>query len=287
MASPCESLRDHVDRNLCARLESGKIEDALLEEERAVPWSHFALEGIEGEKLRHWLFGFRDQGAKSLFQAMMAPARRGGLGVVFDEEESGPARAAMDVYRDRKANCVEFASFFLMAADLLGIPAVPMELFEDAAGHFVEHIRIGVPGPETGEIVNVADLADGRFGPPADGEKGAVRTRREFLADYFNLKAVREKHADAAEGEIDFALRLDPRNHLALYNKAYYAAARGKPRHALSYLLRSIAAYPRYPLAYWNLKRVAEGLGETEIAAWAFERYQALYSNSDDGDAKE
>ncbi len=248
----------------------------LLKAGRSVPWSRFQVEGPKGESLRSWILKFEK--TQPLFAAMIAPADQGGLGIVFDEEESGPARGVMDVYRDRKANCIEFVAFFLMAADLLGLPAVAMELFEDAEGYFVEHVRIGIQDPATGQVTHAADVANGFFGEPPDAEKWVALTRREFLSYYYNLKGVREKDAASAESEIDFALRLNPRNYLGLYNKAYYSAARGKPRHALSYLLKSISSYPRYPFAYWNLKRIAEQLGESEIAEWASERYQQLFT---------
>jgi tetratricopeptide (TPR) repeat protein len=248
----------------------------LLKGGRSVPWSRFHLEGAEGETLRNWILSFHS--AEELFAGMLAPPDKGGLGISFDDEESGPARGPMEVYRDRKANCIEFVGFFLMAADLLGIPAVPMELFEDAQGDFVEHVRIGFPDPSSGEVTRVADLADGSFGPPAAGERWVTLTRGEFLSYFYNLKGVREQDTGAAEAEVDFALRLNPRNYLALYNKAYYAAARGKPTHALSYLLKSISAYPRYPLAYWNLMRIADQLDRPEIAVWAFEGYRALFT---------
>jgi tetratricopeptide (TPR) repeat protein len=296
---PCDNLTDKIDRGLCRRLADENLIDestlnsgdgritpefydrmiplvesrreawALLKAGRSVPWSRFALEGSQGDKVRKWISSFR--GAEDLFEVIRAK-------IAFDKEETGPARDPLDVYRDGKANCIEFVALFLMAADLLGIPAVPLELFQDAQGNFVEHVRIGIKDPATGRVSHAADLASGVFGKPANGERWVELTRREFLSDYYNLKGVREKDATTAEAEVDFALRLNPRNYLGLYNKAYYAAARGKPTHALSYLLKSIAAYPRYPLAYWNLMRIADQLDRPEIAAWAFERYRDLFT---------
>lgn len=218
--------------------------------------------------------GFDYAAAKAgrLFEAMIRPVSRGGLGLRFDTEEKGPLRDAVGVYRDRIANCEEFVVLYLMAADLCGIPAVPMELFQNASGNPQLHLRIGIQNPQTGDVELVADLADNSFGRPSESEVSITLTRLEMLAYYYNLRGVREQNPFRAESYVDFAYRLNPDNYLILHNRAYYRAQRGALREARALLLQSIANYPHYQPAYWNLRVIADRLHNPELSQWALQQ---------------
>lgn len=279
----------------------------FLRRGREIPWSHFDLDPgtLDDEALRGWVgstisridggllregyrvrnFEYTLEKARRLFAAMIAPAADGGLGLRFDDVEEGPARNPIGVYRDRTANCVEFTVLFLMAADMAGIPVVPMELFQNGSGDLQEHIRIGIRDPESGGIQAVVDLENNYFGPPPSGEISLSLNRLELLAYYYNMKGTREAdrrwvEADVnlrrAEADTNFAYRLNPRNYLILYNRAYYAATNGRLREARRCLLESIVNYPRYPRSYWNLHVIARDLGETRLSGWALQRYRDL-----------
>lgn len=269
MAPPCELLPNSADASMCQQLTTNNISQ--------FPWSVGALTGPEGAAFLKWV-STHDQNPKSLFEAMIAPTTQGGLGLSFEEDGKGPGRSPLEVFRDRKANCVEFVSLYLAAADLLEIPAVPMELFEDENANRVLHARIGILDPATGDVDQVADIANGYFGPPKPREQWSTLSQKEFLAYYYNLKGVRRGETGEAEAYVDLALSLNPKNYLILFNKAYFDSRHGNDRKALSELLRSISNYRGYPYSYRNLRLVAIRLGQQEIADWALEQLEAFTS---------
>lgn len=290
------------DRNLAPELYSVALLRAQTDRRawdfvrrgREIPWVHHdsSPRGREETQLVRWIrdedskinrdlfqMGFRQcdfdyvaAKARLLFEAMIRPVSLGGLGLRFDTQETGPLRDVVGVYRDRIANCEEFVVLFLMAADLCGIPALPIELFQDAAGNPQLHLRIGIQNPQTGEIEFVADLANGFFGRPSQGEAAVTLTRLEMLSYYYNLKGAREPNPLRAASFINFAYRLNPGNYLTLCNEAYYRARGGALREAKGLLLQSITNYPHYPPAYWNLRVIAERLGDQTLSQWALQR---------------
>jgi hypothetical protein len=213
---------------------------------------------------------------RELLAEMTKPAKDGGLGLTFDTDEGHAARSLIDVWRDRKANCVEFADLFLQASQIAGIPVEPLELYQDANGASQQHVRIGLRNPATSSVEKIVDLQSGYFSDPIPGELWTPISKRELLADYYNMRGAREDDATRAEADIDIALQLNPHHYLILFNKAYYCYRREDLGAAKDLLLASIRSNPRYARAYQNLILVAGDLGDRKLASWAEGRRKNL-----------
>jgi len=213
---------------------------------------------------------------QKLLAEMTKSVKDGGLGLEFDTEESHPARTVIDVWRDRKADCVEFADLFLLASEIAGVPVEPLELYQDANGASQQHVRIGLRNPATGAVEKIVDLQSGYFGDPISGELWTTISKRELLADYYNMKGTREGDATQAEADVDIALQLNPHHYLILFNKAYYCYRRDDLSSAKDFLLASVRSNPRYARAYQNLMLVARDLGDRDLASWAEGRHKIL-----------
>lgn len=214
--------------------------------------------------------------AQRIFLCMTESPSRGGLGLQFDSEGSG-TRTLADTYRDRRANCLEFVNFYLVAARIAGIEAVPLERFRDGTGSEL-HVAVGLLDPVTGQIGTIIDLEGSRFGPPRNDEIWSEISGRELLAYYYNARGIRNPDPIRGEQEIDLALRLNPGNYLLLFNKACLAVQRGALEEGRDLLLESAAAFPGYGPAYYNLNAVALRLQDDALAGWAWRHYTDLSS---------
>ncbi len=213
-----------------------------------------------------------------LFAYMIRPRSEGGLGLRFDTQQ-GPPRTATDVFRNRRATCLDFVNFYLMATQAASIPAVPLELFENASGVQM-HAAIGVMDPSTNQLQLVIDLmSPARVRAPRNGEVWSEVSRREQLSYFYNQRGIRNADVQAGEADIDLALSINPGNYLLLFNKAFYADRRSELTDARNLYLESIAANPTYAPAYFNLNSVALRLQETGLAQWAWQRYAAYTAN--------
>jgi len=167
-------------------------------------------------------FSFDVELSRRLFVRLTLPPSQGGLGLTFDPILKNSPRSLGEIFTQRHANCLDFTVLFLMIADLAGLPLVPINLYKEGSGKAIDHLRIGLKNPRTGIVEKIADIQVAYFGDSKSGEIWAPVSRRELLSFYYNAKAVKESDPQKAEAHTDFALRLGPRNYLALFNKGFY-----------------------------------------------------------------
>lgn len=172
-------------------------------------------------------------------------------------------------------NCVRFADFFLMHADLAGIKALPALLLRGSSERHLVHVAVAFLKWDKSSIGEIANIArPGSLEKPRPGELWVTISRRDLLAFNYMLKGVEEKDLKKKREYVATALKLSPNNYLALFNMAYIAYTGGKYQEALDLNLRATLSNPLYPPAYWNLSLAAEAVGDSKLSRWARKRYQ-------------
>jgi tetratricopeptide (TPR) repeat protein len=214
-------------------------------------------------------FAYDVELGRRLFQALIRAQAEGGFGLQFESDRSKPPKTLRDIYRDRKAACLDFTVLLVMAGAMAGIPVVPIYSYQNEVGDIEDHLRIGFKNPQTGKIEKIADLETNYFGEPWAGEVWAPVPKLELLAYYYIAKALAETDQRKREAFLDFALKLAPHNYLALYNKGNVRLREKGYPEAVRYFQASIRANPNYPYAYKNLFHAADGMKDPVLTQWA------------------
>lgn len=222
-------------------------------------------------------FAYRLELGRRIFESFRRGRDEGGFGLSFDAAETFP-RSLVQIYRDRKATCLDFANLYLMAAGIAGLPVVPVELLR--SGNKVQHhlaVAFLDPASTTNAIHTIVDLQPpASFGPPPSWEVWSPLSKLDLVVHFYNAKGVRDLDATKGEVMIDLALSLSPRNYLALFNKSYWEALRGNYLKAKGYLLASITSNPIYSRSYWNLHVIADATNDEVTSRWALGEWKRI-----------
>jgi hypothetical protein len=231
---------------------------------------------LSKKELAEGSFAYQLEFGRRLSAYFRLDRKEGGFGLAFDSTELSP-RSLVQIDRDRKASCIDFANLFLMAADLAGLPVVPVELLK-AGSETQHHVALAFLDPlDAKSIRSIIDLqASVPLGPPLTSETWSILPRRDFLAHYHIAKGVRDPDAKKGEAQVDLALDLSPSNYLALFDKSYWEALRGDYQRASAHLRASIVSNPIYSRAYWNLHIIAKAMNDAPTSHWALDDWKRV-----------
>ncbi len=191
-----------------------------------------------------------------IFDFIMKPAKRGGMGIVFDDEQKDPEKDALGVIKAGKATCVEFAILYIALANLAGIEAKPVHVHYDNPIMLNDHALVGVE--LEGDDVLFMDLmtkAIGVFSKNRPDARWTFMSKLDLLAQDYNLKSTlnlppgeEEPSLDHMRSKLLRALAFSPNDYIILSNLGYIEYRYGDNLDvSLNYLLRSQEARPSDP----------------------------------------
>lgn len=218
---------------------------------------------------------------KTILGKARVPRPETSLGLVIDGDLAQPEKSLGEIFRKRKASCLEFTIFFLWAAQKAGIEVVPISSYRDILGATQEHVMVGFKNPQTKKLEKVADIGYPYFGDPDGREVLGEVPVAELWAEWFNAQGWQGMDAGRIEAYIDQALQMSPNHFLFLYNKGVCRGDAQDYVAAKRYFLASIRANPNYPNSYRNLYLIGKDLDDAKLAQWANKRFFSLPENSD------
>lgn len=194
--------------------------------------------------------------ALDIFDFIRKPAKRGGMGIVFDEEQKDPEKNALEIIQAGKATCIEFAILYIALANLAGIDAKPVQVNYDNPITPSDHTLVGIE--LAGDDVLFMDLMvndSGVFSKQRPDARWIFMSRLDLLSHDYDLRALMNGPAGEADPCNEYvkskmlrALSFSPGNHIGLSNLGQLELiCGGNLERSLNYFLMSEKARPEDP----------------------------------------
>jgi len=194
--------------------------------------------------------------ALDIFDFIRKPAKRGGMGIVFDEEQKDPEKNALGVIKAGKATCIEFVILYTALSNLAGIDARPVQVHYDNAIMPADHALVGLElGDDEVLFMDLMVNDSGIFSKKRPDARWKFMTELELLAHDYNIRASRNNPSGPSETCDEFvkmrllrSLDFSPDNHIVLSNlgQIEYSCAKDLES-SLNYFLMSEKVRPEDP----------------------------------------
>jgi tetratricopeptide (TPR) repeat protein len=223
--------------------------------------------------------------AVALFDFVRTPKDKGGLGIQFLQKAKGPGRNLGQIYAEGSATCLEFVELYYALGRIAGLSIVPIEVFRNAEGKIVEHIRIGVylefSNPKKILFLDIA-IANGKITEKDYKEDVWGETSLLGLLSYhYNSLAIAAYNKREAGPLYRQALRYSPLEYMILNSYAWWLmqsnGKQARVKAASAVLHKALRINPHYPFIFLNLSEVYKAQGQIEKADYAVKKANALF----------